>query len=307
MRKAKRYSHPLTNHVTISIRRNVWGHDHSLIISRIAVKIGAGVLTLALIAAGYFTYQYFQLSYDRAHIAEIKMQNLEQERQVKAMQDRLDRLKESQKKITEEQNKLKKIMGYEPNRPLSKATPSRGGQGGGEYDDEDSNLPLEFLAVTGELSEELDITGWEANALQSLWEHDPDRFLSLPSQYPIETADLSSDYGVRKNPFRSRRGEVHHGLDFSGDVGNKVYAAGKGTVIYAGWDADYGRLIKIDHGNGLVSWYGHNYRLLVKKGDEVERGQNISLMGSSGRSTGPHVHFAIQKSGEFISPWTYLP
>ncbi|MGE5454840.1 MAG: M23 family metallopeptidase, partial [Methylocystaceae bacterium] len=136
---------------------------------------------------------------------------------------------------------------------------------------------------------------------------DPDRFLSLPVGYPVANAELSSDYGQRTNPFKGRRGEVHHGLDFSGNVGNEVYAAGKGKVIFAAWDTDYGRLIKIDHGNGLVSWYGHNYRMQVKKGQQVERGDVIALMGSSGRSTGPHCHFAIQQDGEFISPWSYLP
>jgi len=307
MRKAKRYSEPAAKNITISIRHNLWGQGRSLTMSKFTAGIMTMAFTALLVTAGYFTYHYIYLSYDRAHIAEIKARNLQQAKQVEAMQSQVEQLKSQQEKVTEEHNKLKKIMGYDPERPLSKATPSRGGQGGGAREFEETTLPLEFTAAAGTLTEELSIAGWENSALQKLWQSDPDRFLSLPSMYPVNEAELTSDFGLRKNPFKARRGEVHHGLDLAGDVGNDVYAAGKGKVIFAAWDVTYGRLIKIDHGNGLISWYGHNYRMLVKKGQEVERGDVIALMGSSGRSTGPHVHFAIEQEGEFISPWQYLP
>jgi len=298
---------PVARGITINVRHSRWSQGKSLTLSKLAASFITGVLVLVFATASYFTYHYLHLSYDRAHIADIKTKNQQQAQQVEIMQVQLEQLKNQQKKVTEEHNKLKKAMGYDPDRPLSKAVPSRGGQGGGEREADYPELPAEFTVMAGELSEELAISDWENQALSKLWDKDPERFLSLPSIYPVETAELSSDFGVRINPFRARRGEVHHGLDFSGDVGNDVFAAGQGKVIFAGWDAGYGRLIKIDHGNGLVSWYGHNYRLLVKKGQEVSRGEKISLMGSSGRSTGPHVHFAVQHNGEFISPWYYLP
>ena len=84
-------------------------------------------------------------------------------------------------------------------------------------------------------------------------------------------------------------------------------AAGRGKVVYAGRDRVYGRLIKIDHGNGYITWYGHNYRLLVKEGDQVEKGQVIARSGNSGRSTGPHLHFAVEKNGNYSNPLLYLP
>lgn len=306
MRKALRQTKPATRQVTVNIRNNRWGKGRTLSFSHLTASVAAGVFAAILLAGAYFSYNYLQLSYDRAHIAEMKDLNHQQARQVEIMQAQLEQLKTTQEKISAEHSKLKKAMGYDPNRPLSKASPSRGGQGGSERDDEQI-LPLGFSQLAGELTEESSITAWENSALQKLWENDPQRFLSIPSEYPVATAEVSSDFGARTNPFRSRRAEVHHGVDLTGDVGTEVYAAGNGTVVFAAWDAGYGRLIKIDHGNGLVTWYGHNYRMLVKKGQEINRGDKIALMGSSGRSTGPHVHFAIQKDGEFISPWQYLP
>lgn len=307
MRKAKRYSEAAAKSITINVRHNLWGQGRSLTISRLTAGILSMVFAGFLITAGYFTYHYLYLSYDRAHIADLKARNLQQSKQVEAMESEVDQLKAQQEKVIEEHNNLKKIMGYDPEQPLSNVTPSRGGQGGGERNARESILPQEFTESAGTLTEELSITQWENSALQRLLSKNPNKFLSLPSMYPVDEAELTSDFGLRSNPFKASRGEVHHGLDLAGDVGNNVYAAGKGRVIYAAWDSTYGRLIKIDHGNGLISWYGHNYRMQVKKGQEVERGDIIALMGSSGRSTGPHVHFAIEKDGEFISPWQYLP
>lgn len=307
MRKAIRSSRPPADKINISIRRNIWGQGRSLTMTRLTAGIISLTLILMILMAGYFTYNYLLLSYDRAHIADIKQRNQQQQQQVEAMKSQLKELQQHQQKVTEEQNKLKKIMGINPERPLSKAVPSRGGQGGGEIENADKLLPDDFAATAGEVEEELFINGWESAALLKMWQDNPGRYLAIPSEYPVAVAELTSDFGSRKNPFRGKRSEEHHGLDFSGDVGTDVFAAGKGKVIFAGWDSGYGRLIKIDHGNGLISWYGHNYRMLVKKGDQVERGEQIALMGSSGRSTGPHVHFAIEKDGEFISPWYYLP
>lgn len=78
-------------------------------------------------------------------------------------------------------------------------------------------------------------------------------------------------------------------------------------VVHSGWAPIYGRLIKIRHKNGLITWYGHNAKLLVEEGDIVTKGQPISQVGSSGRSTGPHVHFIVEKNGQPIDPLIYLP
>jgi murein DD-endopeptidase MepM/ murein hydrolase activator NlpD len=89
-------------------------------------------------------------------------------------------------------------------------------------------------------------------------------------------------------------------------LGEKIYAAGRGTIKLAAWDGSYGLTVLIDHGDGYISRYAHASRVLVKEGDKVERHQPIALVGSSGRSTGPHLHFEIIKNGTPVNPVDYL-
>lgn len=102
--------------------------------------------------------------------------------------------------------------------------------------------------------------------------------------------------------FGSRWGSIHTGIDIAVPLGTSVKAARGGKVILAGWDAGYGYAVEIDHGNGLVTLYGHNSKLLVSVGDTVKAGDVIARSGSTGHSTGPHVHFEVRKSGKAVNP-----
>jgi murein DD-endopeptidase MepM/ murein hydrolase activator NlpD len=97
----------------------------------------------------------------------------------------------------------------------------------------------------------------------------------------------------------------HSGLDIRGKIGNPIYAAEDGVVLEARWAGDYGKMVLIKHDNGLITRYGHNDRLLVEAGERITRGQTISLMGSTGRSTGPHLHFEVITNGARVNPLTY--
>lgn len=104
-----------------------------------------------------------------------------------------------------------------------------------------------------------------------------------------------------------RWGRLHGGIDIAGPVGTPIYASDGGTVIYAGYNTSgYGNLVKIDHGNGFMTFYAHNSQLLVSAGDKVYQGQVIAKMGNTGRSTGPHCHFEIHKNGTRVNPSSYL-
>lgn len=102
--------------------------------------------------------------------------------------------------------------------------------------------------------------------------------------------------------FGYRGKEFHTGVDIAAPYGSPIYAADNGKVIWAGWDGNYGRLVKIDHGNGMVTYYAHTSRIVVKVGQRVAKGQLIAYVGTSGRSTGPHVHFEVRKNGKPINP-----
>jgi len=127
---------------------------------------------------------------------------------------------------------------------------------------------------------------------------------TVPNIMPA-SGRITSKFGNRRDPF-TRKIQFHQGIDIANSSGTSIKAAAKGTVIYAGYNGGYGRTIIIDHGNGYKTLYAHNRELLVKKGEKVEKGQVIAKMGSSGRSTGVHLHFEIHKNNKAIDPLTVI-
>jgi murein DD-endopeptidase MepM/ murein hydrolase activator NlpD len=117
--------------------------------------------------------------------------------------------------------------------------------------------------------------------------------------------NLSSGFGRRLDPFTGTWSE-HPGLDFPSSVGSPIFASGSGVVKFAGWDGAYGQSVLIDHGDGFVSRYAHASQILVKEGAHVNLHQTVALIGTTGRSTGPHLHFEIIKNGSPVNPEEYL-
>lgn len=128
---------------------------------------------------------------------------------------------------------------------------------------------------------------------------------STPVGEPIGEGWMSSSYGYREDPFTGERA-WHGGIDFAGRKGSPVSAVAAGVVTYAGARSGYGNLVEITHGDGYVTRYGHNAEILVQEGDLVRRGDQIAEMGSTGRSTGPHVHLEVFKDGDSVNPWKYV-
>ena len=122
---------------------------------------------------------------------------------------------------------------------------------------------------------------------------------------PIKKGWMSSSYGHRIDPFNGRKA-WHDGVDFAGAEGSDVIAVAGGIVTVASSRRGYGNIVELNHGNGYVTRYAHNSSLTVKVGDIVEKGQVIALMGSSGRSTGPHVHFEVLRNGKSVNPERYI-
>jgi murein DD-endopeptidase MepM/ murein hydrolase activator NlpD len=113
-------------------------------------------------------------------------------------------------------------------------------------------------------------------------------------------------FGSVTSRFGFRWGRIHEGIDISGHIGDPIYAADGGTVIFSGTEGGYGNIVKIDHGNGYITYYGHNSKNLVKVGQKVSKGQEIAKLGNTGNSTGPHVHFQVMKNGSPVDPLKYL-
>lgn len=126
-----------------------------------------------------------------------------------------------------------------------------------------------------------------------------------PEGRPLRTGFISSYFGDRQDPFTGHQA-FHSGVDFAGQSGAQVIAVATGIVTWAGWRTGYGEMIEVAHGNGYVTRYGHNDRNLVGVGQTVTRGEAIALMGSTGRSTGPHVHFEVLRNGRQVDPLTFI-
>lgn len=128
--------------------------------------------------------------------------------------------------------------------------------------------------------------------------------LLMPSTQPVD-GPIGSGFGFRRDPFTGRPA-LHTGLDFPADPGTAIVAAAGGVVLSAGPHPQYGLLVELDHGNGLVTRYAHTSRMLVKQGDLVKRGQRIAEVGNTGRSTGPHLHFEVLVDGVQQNPTRFL-
>jgi murein DD-endopeptidase MepM/ murein hydrolase activator NlpD len=126
-----------------------------------------------------------------------------------------------------------------------------------------------------------------------------------PEGRPIQEGFISSYFGSRADPFTGYTA-VHKGLDFAGTEGSKVSAVAAGLVTFAGERTGFGQMVEINHGNGLATRYAHNEKLLVKQGDMVRKGQDVALLGSTGHSTGPHLHFEVLKNGQQVDPLRFI-
>ncbi len=129
---------------------------------------------------------------------------------------------------------------------------------------------------------------------------------NIPSIWP-HIGKINNEFGFRRNPFGGRSYEFHPGMDIDGERGESVYAPAGGTIIKAGWTGGYGNMVEIDHGHGLSTRYGHLSKMDVSVGDTVTRNQLFAYIGSTGRSTGPHLHYELRLNEKSINPRHVLP
>ncbi len=169
-------------------------------------------------------------------------------------------------------------------------------------------MPLseaEFESFFSELENNFDTQSLGLVQLQDYFITEDNIKSAIPTGRPIKKGWISSYYGYRVDPFNGKK-TFHHGLDFAGKAGSEVLAVADGIVSWHGTRGGYGEMIEIDHGNGYQSRYAHNKKLVVKLGDRIKKGQAIALMGSTGRSTGPHVHFEVLRDGKTVNPANFV-
>ncbi|MEB3290069.1 MAG: M23 family metallopeptidase [Leptolyngbya sp.] len=144
-------------------------------------------------------------------------------------------------------------------------------------------------------------------ALEATLEAEADQRAAFPDGKPVAgEAKVSSEFGVRSNPFGGSSYEVHEGIDFAGPVGQPILATADGVVVKADYERGYGNHVKIDHGHQYETLYAHLSQMTVKIGDRVRRGDVIGHLGNTGRSSGPHLHYGIYRNGQAVNPRYFL-
>ena len=203
--------------------------------------------------------------------------------------------------------RLAKIAGLKPQELPSLAPGTAPGRGGAES----TSMPAMALSVTEftdlieKLARQVELRTDQLGVVEALIVANSANRKFLPTLQPIVDGWFSSNYGYRIDPFTGQN-SFHEGIDFPAEVGTPVVAAASGKVVFAEVHPQYGKMVEIDHGNGLVTRYAHAARLLVKEGDLVVRGQRVAAVGSTGRSTGPHLHFEVRLNGVPQNPARFL-
>jgi murein DD-endopeptidase MepM/ murein hydrolase activator NlpD len=163
----------------------------------------------------------------------------------------------------------------------------------------------ELRSGLGQLEAQFKTSGEQLSVLESLLFNRALDRSAMPSRSPVARSYITSGFGGRADPFGGGAA-FHKGIDFDANTGDPVMAVGDGVVTYAGRRAGYGNVVEVDHGNGYVTRYAHNSRLVVRVGDLVRSGQQIAKAGSTGRSTGAHVHFEVWENNRVVNPRKFL-
>lgn len=247
----------------------------------------ASVAGLVVVLCG-LVYGFYGLTQQAEHLRierenqKLRAENDKQRQELQNLNNRVDAVEDTSRKLAE-------VSGVESQTP-----PARGQ--GGPARPVDSAAALAALeAKTAKLERQMRV--YES----FLRSHGV-----TPSIWPVY-GKLESGVGGRRNPFGGRGYEYHEGQDIDAAYGTPVQVAAGGRVIIAGWQRGYGKVVYVDHGNGLSTRYGHLSEIEVAVGQTVTQGQTIGLVGSTGRSTGPHLHYEVRINNQPVDPRPYLP
>jgi murein DD-endopeptidase MepM/ murein hydrolase activator NlpD len=214
----------------------------------------------------------------------LRIENERQRQQLQKLENRVDAIEDASRRLSE-------ISGVSHD---EEEGTSLHGAGGPE-------LKLDSASV-----ETLDSRAERLEAELQMYEVALRERARIPSIWPVE-GESTDSFGVRGNPFGGGSSEFHPGQDIAAPRGTPVLAAADGTVVLSGWQNGYGQTVVIDHGNGLTTRYGHLSKIEVAAEQELKRGDELGQVGSTGRSTGPHLHYEVRISDVPVSPLHYLP
>jgi len=286
-------AHPVTLGIVATLALGILGTAFAL-----GLQLGSGhTRTLAL---GESSHWASVLAEQKSQIAELKGQVQER---VDAMAMRLGEINAHVIRLDALGKRLTEMADID-NREFDfgRDPPS----GGPEADGEGVSAQIPDLSqMVSALEKRVDLRDSQLAALENVILARELKAQIHPEGRPVTGGFISSYFGEREDPFSGHEA-YHKGVDFAGTVGSNVIAVAAGVVTWAGERTGYGNLVEINHGDGFVTRYAHNARTLVQVGQTVKRGESVALMGSTGRSTGPHVHFEVLRNGRQVDPLSFI-
>ncbi len=220
-----------------------------------------------------------------------------------AMAQRLGQMQAQLLRLDTLGERLTKLAGFKPQDFQFNELPGRGGVQS-SVPNRDASLG-DMTKMVDLLTRQVDDRGDKLSPLESLFTIDSAKKKLIPTMLPVIGGVYNSNFGWRIDPFSGQH-SLHEGIDFAGAPGTPILAAAGGVVVYAEYHAGYGNMVEINHGNDLITRYAHASKLHVKVGEMVLRGTKIAEMGSSGRSTGTHLHFEVRQRGVAVNPAQFL-
>lgn len=264
---------------------------------------GVGIIAGLMLFAGsigYFSHRYIQQQSEMKELKAFQKLKGSQELQIAALQKLTEENQKKLAEISKLEDKIRESMKKNGMTPPPKTDASQyGGQGG------NSEVPINKMDIMylqkSNVNKEATAKAKTLQSMLDTIDYEIGRKDAAPNYYPTSGV-VTSGFGGRANPFNYSRRENHAGIDIAGDYGYPIYAAGGGVVAQSEWYYGYGNYIRIEHGYGYRTCYGHMSELLVRAGERVKKGQLIGRMGSTGYSTGPHLHFELHKDGKLQDP-----
>ena len=275
------------------------------------LAVSVVILVSVVGSSVYFVKKYIQLTNEQVECAELKRESKIHRIQVDKLGQQVKEFSTEMSRLERFSNKLRVITDLGDSPTPAEKDWGVGGPYGLSAQSFATSLEREAISMVERLAgnlEELDQQAkTQAVSLQQLDEFFKNQksFLSsTPSIWPTR-GWVTSGFGLRKSPFTGRK-EKHKGWDIGARLGSTIRATADGVVRVSGRESGYGKMLEIDHGYGITTRYGHNSKNLVKVGDRVKRGDKIALVGSTGRSTGPHLHYEVRLSGVAVNPRNYI-
>lgn len=258
------------------------------------------------ICIGAICFSVLQYFYPSPREASLMQENNNLKAQYKVMEQQLDQLQAVQADLMQrDENLYRAILGADPIPATTRTATSRNV----EYYDSlarmtNTQLVAELQRKVDVLERELFVQARSYEEIMELVKDQEIRMENIPAIQPVLNKDLTriaSGYGWRVDPvYHTSR--FHEGMDFTAPTGTDIYATGNGKVVYSGWRQGYGETVEVDHGYNYITRYAHCSKRLVKVGQEVKRGDIIALVGSTGKSTGPHLHYEVRYNGKAVDP-----